>query len=50
MKKLKIVAVLFVLGLFATSCGDELSELVVDEISLETDKVGNPTDPEDEPE
>ena len=50
MKKLRMVALLSVLGLFTMSCGDELSELVVDEISLESDKVGNPTDPEDEPE
>lgn len=49
MKKLKIVALLFVLGLFTISCGDEFSELTVDEVVMESDS-GNPTDPRDDPE
>ncbi|MDW3191929.1 MAG: hypothetical protein R8G66_06180 [Cytophagales bacterium] len=47
MKKLKIIALLFVLGVFTISCGDEFTEIVVDEITMESDKAGNPTDPAD---
>ena len=49
MKKLRMVALLSVLGLFTMSCGDELTELVVDEVVIESDS-GNPTDPRDDPE